>query len=222
MDDFEERVRRRAHRMWQEEGCPEGRAEVHWDKARELVAIEDNHKLTLQPIIAGTEGPTGEPIEPIEAVENAGEFPTPDRSGRRANLSRTARARPDRVRPFVSAAAASLPPTDMRHMSGARLDGRRADRSEGEGDEISGPGREHRLVADRTCRGAAAKRLSEPRHQDHRDGSGRRRRRYRHAASSARSCGKNGVSRSSSRIAAAPGAISEPRPRSPRSPTAIR
>lgn len=76
MDDFEDRVRERAYRMWQDEGCPPGRAEVHWDQARELVAIEENHELTLRPISTGTEGPTGEPIEPIEAVENAGEFPT--------------------------------------------------------------------------------------------------------------------------------------------------
>jgi hypothetical protein len=76
MDDFEERVRRRAYRMWQEEGCPEGRADVHWDRARELVAIEDNHKLALRPIATGTGGPTGEPVEPVEAAENAGEFPT--------------------------------------------------------------------------------------------------------------------------------------------------
>jgi hypothetical protein len=76
MDDFEERVRRRAYRLWQEEGCPEGRADAHWDMACELVAIEDNQKLTLKPISAGTHGPAGEPIEPLEAVENVGEFPT--------------------------------------------------------------------------------------------------------------------------------------------------
>jgi hypothetical protein len=76
MDDFEERVRKRAYRLWQEAGCPEGRAEVHWDQARELVAIEENHKLTLRPISTGTDRETGEPIEPIEAVENVGEFPT--------------------------------------------------------------------------------------------------------------------------------------------------
>lgn len=74
----EERIRARAFRLWQEEGCPEGRADVHWDKASELVAIEENYKSTLKP--NPTEdfenSPTGEPVEPIEAVRNLGEFPT--------------------------------------------------------------------------------------------------------------------------------------------------
>jgi hypothetical protein len=75
--DREERIRLRAYRMWEAEGCPEGRADVHWDQATELVAIEDNHRLTLEPVEPPTGlGPTGEPIEPLEAVENTGEFPT--------------------------------------------------------------------------------------------------------------------------------------------------
>jgi len=72
MDDFEERARQRAYRLWVEEGCPEGQSDVHWDKARELVAIEDNQKLATKPVQG--EG-SGDPMEPIEAIENAGEFP---------------------------------------------------------------------------------------------------------------------------------------------------
>jgi hypothetical protein len=75
MDDFDERVRQRAYRLWVEEGCPEGRSDVHWEKARELVAIEENQKLTTKPV-PREEDAQGEPVEPIEAVENAGEFPT--------------------------------------------------------------------------------------------------------------------------------------------------
>jgi hypothetical protein len=77
-DDFEERVRERAFRLWQEEGCPEGRADVHWDRARELVAIEDNYAVTLKPVDEFSQrlGPYGEPVEEIIAVENEGEFPT--------------------------------------------------------------------------------------------------------------------------------------------------
>jgi hypothetical protein len=75
-DDFEERVRARAFHLWQEEGCPEGRADVHWDKAQELVAIEDNYRSTLKPVEKTRPGPYGEPVEEIEAVENEGEFPT--------------------------------------------------------------------------------------------------------------------------------------------------
>ena len=73
MDDFEERVRQRAYRLWVEEGCPEGRSDAHWDKARELLAIEENQKLVTKPVQG--EG-SGDPVEPIEAIGNAGEFPT--------------------------------------------------------------------------------------------------------------------------------------------------
>jgi Protein of unknown function (DUF2934) len=77
MPDFEERVRERARRLWEEEGRREPLGERHLDMARELVAIEDNQKLATKPIPrGGATGPFGEPIEPIEAVENLGEFPT--------------------------------------------------------------------------------------------------------------------------------------------------
>jgi Protein of unknown function (DUF2934) len=75
MEDFDERVKHRAYRLWVEEGCPEGRSDIHWDKARELVAIEQNQKLATKPAPRG-EQVTGEPVEPIESVRNAGEFPT--------------------------------------------------------------------------------------------------------------------------------------------------
>ncbi len=78
MDDFEERVRERAYRLWEEAGRPQGQAQDHWERARELVAIEMNYKLATQPVGESERetGPYGEPVEPIEAAENAGEFPT--------------------------------------------------------------------------------------------------------------------------------------------------
>ena len=77
MVDVEARVRERARRLWQEEGCREPLGERHFDMARELVAIEDNQKLATKPLPReGATGPSGEPIEPAEAVENLGEFPT--------------------------------------------------------------------------------------------------------------------------------------------------
>jgi hypothetical protein len=91
MDDFDERVRQRAYRLWVEEGCPEGRSDAHWDKARELVAIEENHRHTTKPVV---NEPWGEPVEPIEAVKNAGEFPTmTDLSEQQAAPKRTEAAR---------------------------------------------------------------------------------------------------------------------------------
>jgi hypothetical protein len=81
MDDrerhqLEQRIRERAYRLWEQEGRPEGRADVHWDEATELVAIEQNLRFTMQPPHPERFGPTGEPIEPLVAVENQGEFPT--------------------------------------------------------------------------------------------------------------------------------------------------
>jgi Protein of unknown function (DUF2934) len=75
MSNVEQRIRERAYRIWLEEGCPEGREKDHCDMATELVAIEDGQQATLKPIHQNL-GPMGEPIEPLEAVQNAGEFPT--------------------------------------------------------------------------------------------------------------------------------------------------
>lgn len=75
--EYEERVRQCAYQLWEEEGRPVGRAEVHWEKARELVAIEDNQDLATKPVPrTGSIGPYGEPVEAIEAAENAGGFST--------------------------------------------------------------------------------------------------------------------------------------------------
>ena len=77
MDDWEKRVRDRAYKLWQEEGCPEGREDVHWEKARELIAIEDNFDVTLKPIPQPEDvGPYGEPVEPLGPAKNTGESPT--------------------------------------------------------------------------------------------------------------------------------------------------
>jgi hypothetical protein len=77
-EEREARVRARAFQLWQEEGEPENRALEHWDKASELVAIEENQRRATKPNpLRGTSlGPYGEPVEPLVAVENQGEFPT--------------------------------------------------------------------------------------------------------------------------------------------------
>lgn len=86
-----EQIRRRAYHLWEADGRPEGRSDEYWDKAAELVAIEENYASTLQPVPDPEEiGPEGEPIEPIEAVENAGEFPTMTDQGEQEIPSRNA------------------------------------------------------------------------------------------------------------------------------------
>ncbi len=68
--DRDDKIRARAYQLWEEEGRPEGRAEQHWYTARESLAVEESQETTYLPIDTGTNP------EPIEAVENAGEFPT--------------------------------------------------------------------------------------------------------------------------------------------------
>lgn len=71
-DDQDERIRRKAYELWVEEGRPDGRADQHWEMAREIVATQDNYGDTTIPL-ADTLDPV---VEPPEALENTGEFPT--------------------------------------------------------------------------------------------------------------------------------------------------
>lgn len=41
MDDHDERIRQRAHKIWEEEGRPEGREYSHWLRARAEIHDED-------------------------------------------------------------------------------------------------------------------------------------------------------------------------------------
>ena len=41
MDDHDERIRQRAHEIWEEEGRPEGREYSHWLRARTEIHEED-------------------------------------------------------------------------------------------------------------------------------------------------------------------------------------
>jgi hypothetical protein len=50
--DFESRVRARAHAIWLEDGCPEGRAEEHWARAADAVRAEDEAAKVSAPAAA--------------------------------------------------------------------------------------------------------------------------------------------------------------------------
>jgi hypothetical protein len=69
MTDLEQRIRERAHRMWLDEGQPEGKADAHWELARLAIAFEDAKPQMQRPV-------TTETVEPVEALLNQGEFPT--------------------------------------------------------------------------------------------------------------------------------------------------
>ena len=90
MTNTEKRVQVRAKELWEEAGKPSSGPQAYMDRARELIAIEEHQKDTLRATgargkdaveddpIASEDviGPEGEPIEPLQAVENEGEFPT--------------------------------------------------------------------------------------------------------------------------------------------------
>lgn len=74
----EERIRRKAHEIWEREGRPDGRSAEHWDMASELVAQEESYPGTLRR--NPSHGPDDEaqrdqPVEPLLAVENLGDVP---------------------------------------------------------------------------------------------------------------------------------------------------
>ena len=54
--DREERIRQRAHEIWEREGRPEGREQQHWYQALEEIAVEEDGSLSA----AGEEDP--EPV----------------------------------------------------------------------------------------------------------------------------------------------------------------
>jgi hypothetical protein len=40
-ESIEERIRQRAHRIWEDEGRPEGREHEHWERAAREIAAEE-------------------------------------------------------------------------------------------------------------------------------------------------------------------------------------
>jgi hypothetical protein len=99
----EERIRERAYRLWLEEGQPEGKASEHWEKARELLALESDPEEGKKSLDEGynNAGPWGEPVEEASILENQGEFPTTtDQGEQKTPKKRTAAAA--KYRPSVS------------------------------------------------------------------------------------------------------------------------
>lgn len=68
---LEQRIREKAHQLWQQEGCPPGQADRHWQAARQLLAIETEADATLIPV----EESFREASEPISVVEAQGDVP---------------------------------------------------------------------------------------------------------------------------------------------------
>ncbi len=104
MDDTEQRIRERAHRLWEEEGRPDGREINHWEQARFLVRTETSPEASQWPHpevgnhANGSTSPSApEPIEPMEAIKNQSD--SPDRSADQGEKSVARARRRSRGRP---------------------------------------------------------------------------------------------------------------------------
>lgn len=74
--DRERRVRERAYALWETDGKPHGRDVEFWERARELVAMEESAGAALLPNPqTHPESPRETGIEEAEIQENLGEFP---------------------------------------------------------------------------------------------------------------------------------------------------
>jgi Protein of unknown function (DUF2934) len=76
---LENRIRARAMHLWEADGRPPGRAAEYWERARELIGIEDNPDAGQLPNPASLPGADPNREEPVEEAfiqENLGEFPT--------------------------------------------------------------------------------------------------------------------------------------------------
>lgn len=68
-EDREQRIRERAHRLWEEEGRPGGRAHEHWEEAERQVA-EEEAAIEVEAPDARTHGVEGHaPADPLRNPE---------------------------------------------------------------------------------------------------------------------------------------------------------
>ena len=72
----EQRIRERAYHLWEQDGRPHGRDQEYWERARELVAIEESAGAALiDNPMNHPDSPRETGIEEAEIQENLGEFP---------------------------------------------------------------------------------------------------------------------------------------------------
>ena len=89
----EHRIRRRAYHLWNDEGRPHGRHDEFWERARELVGMEESAGAGQlpNPETAGRDPSQAQPVEEAFLQENLGEFP--DRLADQGEVDPTPRAR---------------------------------------------------------------------------------------------------------------------------------
>ncbi len=82
LDDTDEtrqqRIRERAYHLWEADGRPDGRQDEFWERASELVGMEESAGAAELPNPATVPGADPDRMQPIEEAaiqENLGEFP---------------------------------------------------------------------------------------------------------------------------------------------------
>ncbi|WP_372013676.1 DUF2934 domain-containing protein [Tistrella mobilis] len=93
----DDRIKKHMHRLWKEEGAIPGREADYRGRAEELVAIEDNQQLTTFRPGSPRDRIRNDPTEPLEAVENQGEFPTLTDQGEERTTPRPVPPRDDDI-----------------------------------------------------------------------------------------------------------------------------
>ena len=95
----EHRVRERAYHLWEADGKPHGHDVEYWERARELVAMEDSTGSGLLPIPQSRPGSILETgTEDADTQENPGEFPDRFSEHTDVPITRAARRSPARRR----------------------------------------------------------------------------------------------------------------------------
>lgn len=68
-EDREQRIRERAHRIWEEEGRPEGREDEHWRRAEREIDAANAGDVLPAPDDAQARGGAGAPADPLRNPE---------------------------------------------------------------------------------------------------------------------------------------------------------
>jgi hypothetical protein len=73
----EQRIRERAYRLWEDDGRPEGRGQEFWERAEDLIGMEEHAGAALldNPMNDGDSLISEQPIEEASIQENLGEVP---------------------------------------------------------------------------------------------------------------------------------------------------
>ena len=77
-EDRQQRIRERAYHLWEADGGPHGRHEEYWERARELIGMEESSKSGQLPNPASLPGADPDRVQIIEEAsiqDNLGEFP---------------------------------------------------------------------------------------------------------------------------------------------------